>query len=95
MFLDDVEIDDRLIESITRSRRNNRFDINLTGSEEDEETFKDWGKKRFSVGTLVKVITIGQNRYENYKVTHVNGSCNYIGDTANFSIQLRQQTPAS
>ena len=95
MFLDDVEIDDRLIDSISRSRRRNRFDIALYGGEEDEETFKEWGKKRFSVGTLVKVITIGQNRYENYKVANVSGSCDYIGDTAHFSIQLRQQTPAS
>ena len=95
MFLDDVEIVDRLVESITMNRRNHTFHINLSGSEEDEETFKEWGKKRFSRGNIVKVIKVGQNSYENYKVTHVSGSCNYIGDTANFSIELRQQTPPS
>ena len=89
MFLDDVEIADRLIDTITRSRRHNTFNITLFGSEEDEETFKEWGKRRFLRGTAVKVIKIGQNSYDNYKVTHVGGSCDYISDTANLSIQLK------
>ena len=95
MFLDDVEIDDRLVGSITMNRRNNTFRIELYGSEEDEETFKEWGKTRFANGTAIKEVKVGQNVYENYKVTHVGGSCNYIKDTANLSFELKQQTLAS
>ena len=95
MYLDNVEINERLVENINIDKRNNMLHINLYGNEEDEDVFKKWGKMQFTKGTIIKEVKIGQNIYENYIVSHVGGSCDYIGDTARLSFQFRRQPPPS
>ena len=95
VYLDNVEINERLVESINIDKRNNTLQINLYGKEEDEDVFKEWGKTQFTKGTIIKEVKIGQNIYENYTVSHVGGSCDYIGDTARLSFQFKRRPPAS